>query len=265
MEDLTSPPAKLEVCGVRLEARFVGPSPEDAPTLVFLHGGLACAESWRDFPDALARATGCGALVVSRLGHGHSDPGPSRWPVGFMHDEAEHWLTAVLRVAGVSAPVLVGHSDGASIALLHASRSATVRGLVLLAPHVFVEDVTVASIARLTEEPARASFLARLRRYHGAHTETLFAAWSDVWLSSAFRAWNIEAAVSLVTAPLLVIQGDADEYGTLAQVERVRARARVPVEARVLPGCGHVPQRDRALDTLTALTAFVSAALRPTP
>jgi pimeloyl-ACP methyl ester carboxylesterase len=227
---------------------------------VFLHGGLACAATWHDFPEALAEATGCGALVYSRRGHGRSQPGPVRWPVSFMHGEARRWLPAVLRQAGVRRPILVGHSDGASIAILYAAARPAIDprplGLALIAPHVFVEERTITSIAALTREPARRDMLARLRRRHGRKAKGLFTAWTGVWLRDAFRSWSIEGEVARIARPMLVVQGDADEFGTLAQVEAIRARARV--KACVLKGCGHVPYRDRWAETLEAVAAFVA-------
>jgi pimeloyl-ACP methyl ester carboxylesterase len=215
---------------------------------VLLHGGLACVATWRDFPERLAAATSREVVAHSRRGHGASPPGPAAWPVSFMHDEA-----ARLGELGLSRPVLVGHSDGASIALLHAASGAALGGLVLLAPHVFVEQLTVDSIRRAWTDP---SFPARLRRHHGANTDTLFDAWCRVWTSDAFRSWNIEDAAARVTCPLLVVQGAADEYGTLAHVESIAARA-PQAELLVLPGVGHVPQRDAADVVVEAIAGWL--------
>lgn len=254
---------RLSVGGVALEARSIGPGAGRGPTLVFLHGGLACLATWRDFPDQLTQATGCSALVYSRRGHGASDPGPARWPVSFMHDEALVWLPEVLHAAGIRKPILIGHSDGASIALIYAAARLPAApqplGLGLLAPHVFVEDVCVASIVALREEPARSDMLMRLSHHHGANAVPVFEAWTDVWLRDEFRSWNIEACVERAGCPLLVVQGDQDEYGTLAQVAAVKSRARAGVETLVLRGCGHVPHRDRAQETVAALAAFVGS------
>jgi pimeloyl-ACP methyl ester carboxylesterase len=233
--------------------RLAGP----APRLVFLHEGLGCVGMWRDFPDRLAAATGLGGLVYSRRGHGASEPAPLPRPVRFMHDEAYEVLPALLAAERIEAPILVGHSDGGSIALLHAARF-PVRAVVALAPHVFVEDVSVASIARAAVAYRSGDLRARLERWHGANVDCAFWGWNQVWLDPAFRGWNIEAEVAEIAAPLLVIQGSADEYGTMAQVEAIRRRARGRVETLVLEGCGHNPARERPEETLAAIAAFVA-------
>jgi pimeloyl-ACP methyl ester carboxylesterase len=245
----------MDVNGRALEVRRVAGR---TPALVFLHEGLGCAGMWRDVPDRLAAATGRAALVYSRLGYGASDPAPPPWPVRFMHDEAWTTLPALLAAAGLEAPILVGHSDGASIALLHAARF-PVAAVVALAPHLFVEDVTVASIARAAEAYATTDLRARLERWHGANVDGAFWGWNRVWLDPAFRSWNIEAEVAAVRAPLLVVQGTADPYGTLAQVDAIRRRAPGPVETLILDGCGHDPARERPDETLAAIVRHVAA------
>jgi pimeloyl-ACP methyl ester carboxylesterase len=237
-----------------LETRRV---PGPAPELVFLHEGLGCAALWRDFPDRVAAATGRGALVYSRRGYGGSEPAPLPRPVRFMHDEAWDVLPALLAATGIARPVLVGHSDGASIALLHAARF-PVAAVVALAPHVFVEDLSVASIARAGEAYRTTDLRARLARWHGANVDCAFRGWNDVWLDPAFRAWNIEREVEAIVAPMLVVQGTADEYGTLAQVEAIRRHARARLETLILDGCGHNPARERADETLAAIARFMS-------
>ena len=223
----------LEVRGVRLEARRLGPSPEEAPTLVFLHERLGSISSWRDFPDRLARRTGCGALVYSRAGYGRSDPAPLPRPIRFMHDEAE-LLPELLAQAGIREPILVGHSDGASIALIYAGsgKAAGLRGLVLEAPHVFAEPSGLASIARMAEAYRESDLRERLARHHGANTENAFRGWNDVWLAPEFRAWNIEAFLPHIKVPILILQGEQDEYGTLAQLDRIETGAKAPVTSR---------------------------------
>ncbi len=181
----------LEVGGVRLEARWAGPQPESAPTLVFLHEGLGSASLWRDFPDRLAAETGCGALVYSRAGYGKSDPIALPRPVRFMHDEAAI-LPAVLAAAGVREHVLIGHSDGASISLIHAGSAPSpglrgLRGLILEAPHVFTEPHGLASIARIREAYRDTDLRARLARHHGANVDVAFRGWNDVWLDPGVR------------------------------------------------------------------------------
>jgi pimeloyl-ACP methyl ester carboxylesterase len=211
---------------------------------------------WRDFPDRVAAATNRGALVYSRRGYGASDPVELPRPVSFMHDEAWEALPRLLEENGIARPILVGHSDGASIALLHAARH-DVSAVIALAPHVFVEDVSVASIARAAEAYRTTDLRARLERWHGANVDGAFWGWNRVWLDPAFRSWNIEREVEAIAAPILVVQGTADEYGTMAQVESIRRHARAPVETLVLEGCGHHPARERPDETLAAIARFI--------
>ncbi len=247
----------LEIDGVRLEAAWHGPPPERAPTLVFLHEGLGCVSLWRDLPARLARATGLGALVYSRQGYGRSDPVPLPRPVRFMHDEAEV-LERVLDAAQVRAAIPVGHSDGASIALIHAAtHPGRVRALALEAPHVFVEDISVASIAAIGREYERTDLPRRLAKHHGANTECAFRGWNQVWLDPEFRAWSIEELLPRIAVSTLVLQGLNDEYGTMRQVAAILGGTEGPVTARLLPGCGHSPHRDHPEEVLAALSAFV--------
>lgn len=241
----------LTIGGVRLEYRWIGPRPDEAPTIVFLHEGLGSVSTWRDFPMQMAEATGCGALVYSRAGYGRSDPVELPRPVDFMHREAEV-LDEVLRVANVRRAVLLGHSDGASIALIHAGShpSGIVAGLVLEAPHVFVEDVSVESIARIGDVYRSTDLRERLARHH-QHVDVAFGGWNGVWLDPDFRAWNIEHLLPSVRVPALVIQGEADEYGTWAQVQSIQHLSGGPVDVLRIADCGHAPhvqQPDRVMD-----------------
>lgn len=252
----------LEIDGTRLECRRVGPRPDEAPTIVFLHEGLGSVSTWRDFPDALVAETGCGALVYSRAGYGRSDPVTLPRPVHFMHDEADT-LAKVVAHAGLRDVILLGHSDGASIALIAAGRRAIpgLRALVLEAPHVFVEDVSVASIAAIGEAYRDTDLRAKLERHHGGNVDCAFHGWNGVWLDPEFRAWNIEEYLPRIAVPVLVVQGEADEYGTLAQVEAVQRGVAGPVETVILPGVGHSPHRDAPEATLDAMTRFVASVL----
>jgi pimeloyl-ACP methyl ester carboxylesterase len=254
----------LEAGGRRLEYAWTGPGPGEAPTLVFLHEGLGSLAQWRDFPAALGEATGCGALVYSRAGYGGSEPAPLPRPVRFMHDEAEV-LGEVLRVAGVEDAVLVGHSDGASIALIHAGSAGgrRVRALVLEAPHVFTEPEGLASIARIADEYRAGDLPRRLARYHGTNTDSAFWGWNGVWLDPEFRAWNIEEFLPSIGVPTLVVQGADDEYGTIRQVEAIRRGVAGPVETLLLPACGHAPHRDQRERVLEEMARFIGAALDP--
>jgi pimeloyl-ACP methyl ester carboxylesterase len=228
-----------------------------AAPLVFLHGGLGSIGLWRDFPEAVATATGRTAIVYSRLGYGRSDPTPRPWRPDYMHREALDSLPVLLDALDAERPVLIGHSDGASIALIYAGRSGKpVSGLVLLAPHVFVEPESIAGI-----EAARDAFLStdlsdRMARHHDDPDAT-FWQWNRIWVSPEFRDWNIEDVLPAIQAPSLVVQGTADQYGTLSQVEAIERGSGGRVERLVLDGCGHSPQVERRTDTFEAVTHFV--------
>jgi pimeloyl-ACP methyl ester carboxylesterase len=256
--------ARFEVLGQRLEYRWIGPQPDDAPTIVFLHEGLGCLGMWRDFPHRLASATGCGALVYSRLGYGGSDSVRGPRPIRFMHDEALRVLPAVIERLQLEEVILFGHSDGASIAIIYAgARLGPVRALVLEAPHVFVETICTERIARIAEEYETTRLRERLARYHGANTDSMFKTWTDVWLRPEFLLWNIEEYLPTFESPVLVVQGQDDDYGTLAQIEAIGTRFRGPVKSLVLPRCGHSPHSDHPDEVLEAVTRFLRQTLSP--
>jgi pimeloyl-ACP methyl ester carboxylesterase len=225
------------------------------PTLVFLHEGLGSVDLWRDFPDKLAAASGRRAFIYSRAGHGRSDVPDGPRTSRFMHDEALDVLPGLLAAHGIERPILVGHSDGASIALIHAAQH-PVTALVLLAPHVFVEDISVASIVEARETFESTDLRERMARYH-RDAERTFRLWNDVWLAPEFRDWNIEDVLPGVTAPALLIQGEHDQYGTLAQVEAVRDGVSGPTELVVLD-CQHAPHLEAPEETLEAAARFVA-------
>jgi pimeloyl-ACP methyl ester carboxylesterase len=259
----------LDVDGVRLEYRRLrspGPPPESAPTLVFLHEGLGSTSLWRDFPERLAERTGCGALVYSRAGYGKSDPVPLPRPFRFMHAEAAV-LPKVLEAAGVRESILVGHSDGASIALIHAGRDqpAGLRGLILEAPHVFTEPKGLESIAKIAEIYRTTDLRDRLERHHGANVDVAFWGWNGVWLDPGFRAWNLEEFLPGIQAPILILQGDRDEYGTWRQVEAIERQAGGPVESVLVRACGHSPHREQAAVALEAMAGFLERLRRISP
>lgn len=246
--------------GRRIEAAWHGPGPDAAPTLVFLHDGIGCAATWRDFPAALARETECGALVYSRAGYGGSDPVALPRPLTYMHDEGFRGLPDLLDAAGVRRAFLVGHSDGGSIALLHASTRRSVprvRGLLLEAPHVFCEEVTVRSIEKARDEYLRAGLRAKLERHHGGNVDCAFWGWNRAWLDPDFSAWNIEDRLPSVAVPVLVVQGTDDPYGTLRQVEAIERQCGGPVRRSILERCGHSPHRDRRERTLSTMADFI--------
>lgn len=244
---------------LRIEYAWVGDDGA-APVVVFLHEGLGSLAMWKHFPQALCRAAGARGLVYSREGYGRSTPRAEgeRWPVSFMHRQGQEVLPALLEHLEVAEPPwFFGHSDGGSIALLFAAAfPARVAGVVAVAPHVFVEDIAVRSIDATRTTYLTTGLRARLARYHD-DPDSAFWGWNDIWLDPAFRAWNIEAALAGITCPVLAVQGENDEYGTMAQVDRV---ARAVPQARVvkLPDCGHSPHRDQP----EALTAAVAAFLR---
>jgi pimeloyl-ACP methyl ester carboxylesterase len=246
--------------GRRVECAWHGPGPGEAPTLVFLHDGIGCAATWRDFPEALARDTGCGAFVYSRAGYGGSDPVPLPRPLTYMHDEGWIALPGILDAAGIRTAFLVGHSDGGSIALLHASTPRSlprVRGLLLEAPHVFCEEITVRSIEQARREYLHGDLREKLARYHGGNVDCAFWGWNGAWLDPGFRAWNIEERLPSVQVPVLVVQGADDPYGTLLQVESIERQCGGPVRRCLLAECGHTPHRERRAPTLSAMSAFL--------
>jgi pimeloyl-ACP methyl ester carboxylesterase len=228
--------------------------PGAEPALVFLHEGLGSVALWRDFPERLARATGRRALVYSRAGHGNSPvPDTPRTP-RFMHDEALEVLPELLATHGIEKPVLVGHSDGGSIALIHASRHPVTK-LVLLAPHVFVEDLSVASIAEARETFETTDLRDRMARYH-RDPEATFRLWNDIWLAPEFRDWSIEDVLPAITAPVLAIQGEHDQYGTLAQIDAIEAGVSGSFQRAVL-NARHAPHLEAPEETLRIAAEFV--------
>jgi len=243
----------VRVAGRRLETAEI-PGDRDRRTLVLLHEGLGSVGLWRGFPQALHEATGRRVVVFSRFGHGRSDPPPApRTPV-FFHTEALDVLPEVLTQVDASEPILVGHSDGASIALIHAAHR-PVTGIALMAPHVFVEDVTVAEIERARARYVDGDLRERMGRHHD-DVDAAFWGWCGVWLDPAFRAWTLDEDAARVTCPTLLIQGVDDPYGTLAQLDRIAARVRGPLTRVHVPG-GHSPHFEAPEATLDALREFV--------
>lgn len=227
------------------------------PTLVFLHEGLGSIRQWRDFPLQVVKATGCRALLYSRYGYGQSDVlQEERAGVRFMHREALEVLPQLLDKLRIGQPLLVGHSDGASIALIHAGAGHEVRGLALMAPHVFVEPICVESIRRAHAAFASSGLAQGLAKYH-RDAEKTFRLWADAWLDPAFLSWNIEEYLPRIDAPVLAIQGEDDQYGTMEQLARLRRGVRGPCELVKLAACGHAPFRDQPQATLDAMTRFV--------
>jgi pimeloyl-ACP methyl ester carboxylesterase len=252
----------VQAGGHRLECKWIEPdgaASGSRGTLVFLHEGLGSVSLWKDFPERVARRTGCPALVYSRYGYGKSERLQRPHAVDYMHREALDTLPEVLAALSISDPILIGHSDGASIALIYAgAQRGPLRGLVLMAPHVFVEDVTVSSIADAKVAFETTDLPRRLGRYHDDVTATFYG-WNDIWLRPEFRDWNIEASLPGIEVPTLLIQGEQDQYGTRAQVDAVARQVSGPVRLIMLDGCGHAPQVDRVDATEEAIAAFVEA------
>ena len=228
------------------------------PTLVFLHEGLGSIRQWRDFPQNVVAATGCRALVYDRYGYGQSDVLAERKrTVRFMHDEALSALPDLLKVLQAQNPILIGHSDGASIALIHAGAGHAVRGVVAMAPHVFIEPVCLTSIAKAAEAFASTDLKDKLGRYHRDPRKTFYG-WADVWLDPDFVSWDIrDDFLPRITCPVLAIQGHDDIYGTMRQLDDIAHQVKGPCEVLKLENCGHAPFREQPEKTLQAVTRFI--------
>jgi pimeloyl-ACP methyl ester carboxylesterase len=246
-----------------IEYALVGVNNPAAPLLVFLHEGLGSVAMWRDFPAKVCEAVGARGLVYSRPGYGKSTPRPldEKWDVDFMHLQAREVLPAFLAALGIDVerdpPWLFGHSDGASIALIHAALfPQSVAGVIAEAPHIFVEAVSVKSIAQTRETYLQTDLRSKLARYHD-DVDSAFWGWNDIWLNPAFHAWNIEALLPGIACPLLALQGMNDEYGTMEQIDGI-ARAVMHTQLVKLENCGHSPHRDQQHAVIDAVHRFVS-------
>ncbi len=258
--DCNQAPGRIEVDGCLLEYAWVGPEPlEERATLVFLHEGLGCTSLWRDFPELVSQCTGLTALVYSRAGYGGSGPAILPREVGYMHHEALVVLPAILRALRIGPTILIGHSDGASISIIHTGSELQdrVRALVLIAPHVFNEQISLEGIATARAQYQTTDLREKLARHHGAQVDDTFQGWNEVWLHPDFRDWNIEAFLPAVDVPALVIQGTRDEYGSLAQLDAIETGVSAQVERLVLEGVGHSPHRERPAVALEAVCRFV--------
>jgi len=253
---------------IHIEHQWLGDAHAAAPLLVFLHEGLGSLAMWRDFPARLCAAAGCRGLAYSRPGYGRSTPrAPEEaWDLDFMHRQAHEVLPALLEALGVDAgrdkPWLFGHSDGGSIALLHAARfPGRTAGAIVLAPHILVEDLSVASIARAKDAYESTDLKQRLARYHD-DPDSAFWGWNRIWLHPPFRQWSIEDEIAAIRCPLLAVQGVDDEYGTLEQIRGIARR--VPqAQLLELPNCGHAPQRDQPERLIAAAAGFIVAHVAP--
>jgi pimeloyl-ACP methyl ester carboxylesterase len=248
----------LKVCGHSLEYQLIPAHQINRPTLVLLHEGLGSVAMWRDFPARLAAATGCRTLVYSRYGYGQSDVLEESFGTDFMHREGRDALPELLAQLGIERPLLVGHSDGASISLLHAGDGRfDVAGLAVMAPHCFVEDISIRSIEAAKIAFETTDLPAKLGKYHRDVRRTFYG-WNDIWLNPDFRGWNIEDCLGGIACPVLAIQGEDDEYGTMAQIEAIAAQARAAPEVELLKlaDCRHSPHRDQPLAVIEAICRF---------
>jgi len=246
----------VDICSRRVEYERIDVTDAGGPCIVFLHEGLGSIAMWKDFPSRLAHATNCNALVYSRYGYGQSGLLAGSRRVDYMHREALDALPELLDKLNVAEPILFGHSDGGSIALIHAGDAARpVTGLILVAPHVMVEDISVTNIEAAKIAYEKTNLPSKLARYH-ADVDSTFWGWNDIWLHPDFRAWNIEEFLPNITCPILAIQGEEDEYGTLEQIERIARGAR-DVDLLVLSDCRHSPHRDQPEAVVTAATHFI--------
>jgi pimeloyl-ACP methyl ester carboxylesterase len=253
----------VELSDMRLEYRMIGPRPDQAATLVLLHEGLGSVAVWGSFPDELAAATGVGVFAYSRAGYGNSSPSKLPRSVAFMHEEARDVLPRVLDAIGFRRGLLVGHSDGASIAAIYAGsvQDHRVRGLALMAPHFFTEDMGIAEIERAKVAFENGRLREKLARLH-ANPDNAFHNWCGPWLDPDFRKWELTDELAHIRVPMLIVQGENDQYGTMKQVEVAREECYCPVEVALLPNTRHAPYRESPEATLRAIADFANRLLR---
>ncbi len=257
---MTDTLTEINLSGRLLELRLIDPSEKRLPTLVFLHEGLGSVSLWREFPDRVTAATGAGAVIYSRHGHGQSSTLEAKRQPDYMHREALDVLPALLRKLGIQKTILFGHSDGASIALIYAGAGHPVAGLVLEAPHVFVEEISLRGIAQAGLNYRTTDLPHKLARHHRDADKT-FWGWHDIWTSPSFRDWNIETYLPSITCATLLIQGEQDKYGSIAQIDAVAAAVEGTTSKHLLPNCGHTPHREQADLTLKLVTSFLAGLL----
>jgi pimeloyl-ACP methyl ester carboxylesterase len=257
-----TPTGFLHIGASELEYRMIGPAPDHAPTIVMLHEGLGSAGLWGDLPDRLQTATGAGVLVYSRAGYGASSAVTRPRPLDYMHVEALDVLPELLDRIGFRRGMLLGHSDGASIATIYAGgrQDHRVQGVAMIAPHFVVEEMGLAAIAETRTAYETTGLKAKLARWHG-DADNAFYGWSDAWLDPGFRSWDISEFLAYIRVPVAILQGADDQYGTMRQIEIAREESYCPVEVTVIPGAGHSPHRDVPVPTLAAIAAFAAAVL----
>jgi pimeloyl-ACP methyl ester carboxylesterase len=257
-----APSGTLRIGASDLEYRMIGPSPEDAPTIVMLHEGLGSVGLWGDFPDRLQAATGASIFLYSRAGYGASSPVALPRPLNYMQIEALEVLPKLLEAIGFRRGLLVGHSDGASIAAIYAGGSGDhrIRGLALIAPHFVVEDISVSSIADIKQAYATTDLRAKLARWH-KEVDNAFHGWNDAWLDPQFRSWDISEYLAYIRVPVAILQGADDQYGTIRQIEIAREECYCPVDVTIIPGAGHSPHREAPGATLETIAEFAGRIL----
>ena len=257
-----APNGFLRTGAADLEYRFTGPAPDQAPTIVMLHEGLGSAGLWGDFPEKLQAATGAGVFAYSRAGYGASTPAKLPRPVDYMHREALDVLPKILTAIGFRRGILVGHSDGASIAAIYAGshQDHRVQGIALIAPHFIVEDISLTSIASIKTAYETGELKAKLARWH-KDVDNAFYGWNGAWLDPAFRDWDISEYLAYIRVPVAILQGAKDEYGTMRQIEIAQEECYCPVDVTEVPGAGHSPHREAPGATLDAISDFANAVL----
>ncbi len=253
----------LRINASDLEYRMIGPAPDDAPSIVMLHEGLGSAGLWGDFPEKLQAATGAGVFVYSRAGYGASTPVDLPRPLDYMHVEALDVLPKLLDQIGFRRGLLLGHSDGASIAAIYAGGTGDhrVRGVAMIAPHFVVEDISVTSIAQIKQSYESTDLRSRLGRWH-RDVDNAFYGWNGAWLDPKFRDWDISEYLAYIRIPLAIVQGADDQYGTIRQIEIAREECYCPVDVTVVPGAGHSPHREAPEATLAAISEFARSILQ---
>lgn len=258
---MTPKPEFINVGGVKLECRHLNQgAAHDQPTLVFLHEGLGCVALWRDFPEKLCQATGLNGFIYSRQGYGASDPIDLPRPVDFMHHEALDVLSPVLDAADLSSAILIGHSDGGSISLIHGGgvKDPRVKLITTLAAHVLNEALTVRSIEEAKVAFETTNLRDRLAKYHGDNVDCAFWGWNGVWLNPDFWHWNLEEFLPGIEVPTLILQGTDDQYGTDAQIKAIEAGLICPSETVMIEAAQHSPHLEQPDATISAITAFIT-------
>jgi pimeloyl-ACP methyl ester carboxylesterase len=258
-----APKGILQIGHTGIEYRMIGPSPKEAATLVLLHEGLGSVGLWGDFPDKLSAATGAGVFVYSRKGHGLSNSTLELLPLNCMQVEALDILPRILDLIGFRRGMLIGHSDGASIATIYAGgvQDHRIRGLSLIAPHFIVEDCTIAAIKDAKRAYETGDLRAKLSRWH-MNVDGAFNGWSNAWLNPAFRQWNISEALGYIRVPIQIIQGDYDPYGTSRQIEIAEEECYCPVDVTLLKGIGHLPHKEAQAETLKGIADYANHILK---